>query len=84
MRNNRLADALDQWAFCSLRTSSGARCFYDARRAAGDSHHKALRALSNRWVGILHGCLHHRTCYDEHTAWSHRIDTDLQKLQQAA
>ncbi len=84
VRNSRLADALDQWAFCSLRTSPGARSFYDARRAAGDSHHKALRALSNRWVGILHGCLHHRTRYDEHTAWSHRIDTDLKKLQQAA
>jgi hypothetical protein len=23
-------------------------------------------------VGILHGCLHHRTSYDEQTAWAHR------------
>jgi hypothetical protein len=23
-------------------------------------------------VGILHGCLKTRTCYDETTAWSHR------------
>ena len=29
-----------------------------------DSHHKALRALANRLVGILHGCLEHRTLYD--------------------
>jgi hypothetical protein len=48
---------------------AGARAFYDRRRAAGSTHHQALRALSNRWVGILHGCLRHRTLYDEDTAW---------------
>jgi transposase len=83
-RNNRLADALDQWAFCSIIASPGARVFYDRRRAAGDSHHKALRTLANRWVGILHGCLDHRTRYDENTAWAHRIDNDLKKIAQAA
>jgi len=31
--------------------------------------HPALRQLSNRLVGILHGCLKPRTCYDEATAW---------------
>jgi transposase/transposase IS116/IS110/IS902 family protein len=72
IRNRRLYDAVDQWAFCSLSTSPGARAFYDQRRAAGDLHHQALRALGNRLVGILHGCLHHRTRYDEHTAWAHR------------
>jgi transposase len=71
-RNKRLADAADQWAFCALTTSPGARAFYDARRAAGDTHHRALRALANRLVGILHGCLRHRTNYDEHLAWAHR------------
>lgn len=84
VRNTRLADALDQWAFCSLRSSPGANAFYAARRAAGDSHHKALRTLANRWVGILHGCLHHHTSYDENTAWSHRIENDLKKLREAA
>lgn len=72
VRNHRLADALTWWAFCSLQASPGARAFYDAHRAAGDTHHQALRALSNRWVGILHGCLRHHTPYDEHTAWAHR------------
>lgn len=71
-RNTRLYDAVDQWAFCSLQASPGARAYYDARRAAHDSHHQALRALGNRWVGILHGCLRHRVPYDEHTAWGHR------------
>ena len=32
-RNRRLADALQQWAFCSLRGSPGARAYYDALRA---------------------------------------------------
>ncbi|WP_141824838.1 IS110 family transposase [Humibacillus xanthopallidus] len=71
-RNTRLYDAIDQWAFCSLQPSLGARAYYDQRRAAGDTHHQALRALGNHWVGILHGCLIHRTPYDEHTAWGHR------------
>ena len=72
VRNRRLYDAVDQWAFCALQTSPGARTFYDQRRAAGDLHHQALRALGNRLVGILHGCLRHRTHYDEHKAWAHR------------
>ena len=58
--------------FCSLTRSPGAREFYDQKRAAGDLHHQALRALANRLVGILHGCLKHRTPYNEHTAWAHR------------
>ena len=74
VRPARLADAADQWAFCSLRPSPGARAYYDHRRTEGDSHHKALRALANRLVGILHGCLTHHTTYDEHTAWGHRND----------
>lgn len=71
-RNKRLYDAIDQWAFCSLSTSTGARTYYDQRRAREDTHHQALRALGNRWIGILHGCLRHGTLYDESTAWAHR------------
>jgi transposase len=71
-RNQRLADAIYLWAFSALSTSPGARACYDQRRAAGDTHHQALRALGNRLVGILHGCLAHHTPYDEHTAWAHR------------
>ena len=71
-RNRRLADAIYLWAFAALSVSPGARAFYDQRRAAGDTHHQALRALGNRLVGILHGCLEHRTVYDEHIAWAHR------------
>ena len=72
VRNKRLYDALDQWAFCTLTRSPGARVFYDHHRANGDTHHQALRALGNRLVGILHGCLRHHTPYNEHKAWAHR------------
>lgn len=68
-RNRRLADALDLQAFTALSTSPGARAYYDARRSRGATHHQALRALANRLVGILHGCLRHHTTYNEDTAW---------------
>jgi hypothetical protein len=74
VRNRRLADACYMWAFASITASPGARAFYDQRRAGGDTHHRALRALANRLVGILHGCLRHGAIYDEGTAWAHRIE----------
>ena len=69
-RNDRLADALQQWALCSLRGSPGARAYYDALRARKIGHQAALRQLANRHVGILHGCLKTRTLYNENTAWA--------------
>lgn len=72
VRNRRLGDAIYLRAFSAISASPGARAFYDARRAAGDTHHAALRALGNRLAGILHGCLATRTTYNEHTAWAHR------------
>jgi transposase len=77
VRNRRLADAIYLWAFASLTASPGARAYYDARRAAGDGHHQALRALGNRLVGILHGCLAHHVTYDETIAWAHRPENKL-------
>jgi hypothetical protein len=77
VRNQRLADALYLWAFASISASPGARLYYDQRRAAGDTHHQALRALGNRFVGILHGCLTHHTAYDETIAWGHRAESNL-------
>ena len=71
------ADAIYLWAFTSLNASPGARCYYDARRAAGDGHHQALRALGNRLVGILHGCLEHHSVYDETIGWAHRGENNL-------
>ena len=71
-KNDRLADALQQWAFGSMRGSPGARAYYDALRARKIGHQAALRQLANRHVGILHGCLKTRTLYSEKTAWTHQ------------
>jgi hypothetical protein len=73
-RNRRLADAVSQQAFAALNTSPGARAYYDAHRARGATHHQALRALANRLVGVLHGCLTHETIYNEQTVWAHRLN----------
>jgi transposase len=73
-RNRRLADVCYLWAFSALTASPGARALYDQRRADGDTHNRALRALANRLVGILHGCLRHGTLYDEELAWNHRTE----------
>jgi transposase len=72
VRNRRLADALHQQAFAALTAPPGARAYYDQQRRRGATHHQALRTLSNRLVGILDGCLRHRTPYNEATAWAHR------------
>lgn len=63
--NRHLANAVQQWAFCSLRRSAWAREFYDAQRAKGKGHHAALRALGNRWLEVLWHCLHKGMRYDE-------------------
>jgi hypothetical protein len=68
-RNRRLADALNQWAFGSLKSSPGARRYYHKLRARGKTHRQAVRQLANRWVGILHTCLQQDELYDEQTAW---------------
>jgi transposase len=71
-RNDRLTDALQQWAFSSLRGSPGARAYYNAMKDRKIGHQAALRQLANRHVGILHGCLKTRTLYNENTAWPDR------------
>jgi transposase len=68
-RNRRLADPCYLWAFSALGASPGTGAYYDRLRAAGTTHQQALRALANRLVGILHGCLRHRTTYNELQAW---------------
>jgi hypothetical protein len=71
-RNDRLANACTQWAFAALSASPGARRCYDRHRAAGNRHAQTQRALANRLVGILHGCLASHTAYSEQVAWPDR------------
>ncbi len=75
--NRHLADACYWWAFCSLTHSSGARRYYDEQRAKGKDHDHTLRALGNRLVGILDGCLRSRTSYDEAIAWSRFAESEV-------
>jgi Transposase IS116/IS110/IS902 family len=63
--NRFLGQAVQYWAFCSLRGSRWAREFYDAHRARGKSHHAALRALGNRWLEVLWHCLLAGVRYNE-------------------
>ena len=69
-RNKRLFDAAYQWAFCALTNSPGARAYYDDHDPGPRTSKVARRKLANKLVGILHGCLAHRTAYDEDLAWS--------------
>jgi hypothetical protein len=68
-RNKRLFDATYQWAFCALTRSAGARAYYDDHDPGPHTSKVARRKLANKLVGILHGCLTHRTFYDEEIAW---------------
>jgi hypothetical protein len=68
VHNDRLIDALMAQAFSALRTSPGARAYYDRQRNRGANYNAALRQLANRLVGILHGCLPIQILYDEHLA----------------
>lgn len=43
VRNKRLGDALQQWAFCSLRGSAGAHAYYRQLRDRKIGHQAALR-----------------------------------------
>jgi len=73
-RNRRLGDACYRWAFSAITTSEGTRRRYDLLRARGQTHHQALRALGNRLVGILHGCLANRDIYREDVAWHSALE----------
>jgi hypothetical protein len=63
--NRFLRQALLRWAFCSLPRSAWARTLYDGQRAAGHSHFKALRALANRCLEVLHHLLATGQRHDE-------------------
>ncbi|MEV2221782.1 IS110 family transposase [Nocardia vinacea] len=69
IKNKRLAAVGPIWALASPTASPGARCHFDARRAAGDWNHQAQRHLFNKFLGQLHHCLRTRSLYDEHRAF---------------
>ena len=74
VRNKRLADATYQWALCALTASPGARAYYDDHDPGPHTAKTARRKTANKLVGILHGCLTHRTRYDEDLAWGRAME----------
>ena len=66
--NSRPADALYHRAFSVQQFTRSPRLLGGAP-GPGNTHRQALRALGNRLVGILDGCLRHREKYNEQIAW---------------
>jgi transposase len=60
----RLRQALYHWARTSLQADAAARAYYDALRARGHRHGRALRSVADRWLRILVAMLKSRTLYD--------------------
>jgi transposase len=62
--NPRLRNALYHWARVSLQRDAAARRYYDALRARGHRHARALRSVADRWLRVLMAMLRTRTLYE--------------------
>jgi transposase len=62
--NPRLRNALYHWAGISLQHDAAARRYYNALRARGHRHARALRSVADRWLRVLMAMLRTRTLYD--------------------
>jgi transposase len=62
--NGRLRQALYHWARTSIQRDDPARAYYDALRARGHGHARALRSVGDRWLRVLVTMLTNRTLYD--------------------
>ena len=60
----RLRQALYHWSRTSIQHDAAARAYYDALRARGHHHARALRSVADRWLRILVAMLTTRTLYD--------------------
>jgi transposase len=60
----RLRQALYHWARCSLALDPATRAYYDALRARGHYHARALRSVADRWLRILVAMLNTGRLYD--------------------
>ena len=67
--NKRLRDAMYHWARVAIQHDAASRKRYDALRARGKSHGRALRTVSDRLLSVACAMLRNRTLYDaEHRA----------------
>lgn len=62
--NHHLRAAWGQWMLTAIRISPWTREAYDAGRARGQSHSRAVRSVGARWGRILWRCWQDRTPYD--------------------
>jgi transposase len=60
----RMRDALYHWSRVSLQCDAAARAYYQALRARGHGHARALRSVADRWLRILVAMLKTRTLYE--------------------
>jgi hypothetical protein len=60
----RLRAALYHWSRVSIQHDAAARAYYDALRARGHAHARALRSVADRWLRILIAMLKTGTLYD--------------------
>ena len=79
VRNNRLHDAIIGAAGKAIQKSPGARAFFEKQTAKGDDYNKAIRAVANKLIGQLYGCLKSGTLYNEDTAWRMHQTTETVK-----
>jgi hypothetical protein len=79
--NLHLRRALQQFAFCSLKSSEWARAYYDRQRARGHRHQAALRAVAAKWVKIIFVLWSRHAPYDENY---HLAMMTRHRLRQAA
>jgi len=59
-----LRNALHQFAWQSTLQDDWANAYYRRKRREGKSHTKAVRALANQWVRIIHALWRKREAYD--------------------
>lgn len=60
----RLRDAMYHWSRNSIQRDTAARAYYDALRARGHGHARALRSVADRWLRILIAMLKAKTLYE--------------------
>ena len=61
---HRLRQVMYHWARTSIQHDAPARAYYDALRARGHHHARALRSVADRWLRILIAMLNAGTVYD--------------------
>ncbi len=59
-----LRNALHQFAWQSMLQEDWANAYYRRKRTEGKTHTKAVRALANQWVRIIHALWRKREPYD--------------------